>query len=235
MRAACTLPVTVKHRIGIDRIESYDFVRDFVGTVATRGGCEVFIVHARNAWLQGLSPRAQDSRGRSPAEGGSAVDPPARGLTPKENRERPPLRYEMAQRLKADFPALTIVLNGGLVDDAQMHEQLQHVDGVMIGRRAYHEPWAMVGWDAAFFGDNHPQPTRDQVEAAMLSYMQRLAAAGQPWGHAARHIVGLRNGLPGARRWRQAWSDAVLRRGTPEAAWQAAQAAGGRQNATALT
>ncbi|MDP1534372.1 MAG: tRNA dihydrouridine(20/20a) synthase DusA, partial [Rubrivivax sp.] len=126
MRDAVDLPVTVKHRIGIDRVESYDFVRDFVGTVAERGGCEVFVVHARNAWLQGLSP--------------------------KENRDIPPLRYGFVQRLKQDFPALTIVVNGGVVDDAQIAEQLQGVDGVMVGRQAYHHPWAMADWDARFLG-----------------------------------------------------------------------------------
>ena len=110
---AVDLPITVKHRIGIDRGESYDFVRDFVGTVA-EAGCAVFIVHARNAWLKGLSP--------------------------KENREVPPLRYDFVYRLKRDFPALTIVLNGGITGNAQIAEHLQHTDGVMLGREAYHHP-----------------------------------------------------------------------------------------------
>jgi tRNA-dihydrouridine synthase A len=204
MRDATTLPVTVKHRIGIDRIESYDFVRDFVGTVAQRGGCQVFIVHARNAWLHGLSP--------------------------KQNREVPPLRYEMAHRLKADFPALTIVLNGGINTDEQIEEQLRHVDGVMVGRHAYHEPWAMAGWDGRFFGDTTAPPDRDDVEEAMVGYMARIAAAGVPWGHASRHMMGLRNGLPGARRWRQVWSDSTLKAGPPAAAWRQAQAALAGQN-----
>src|SRR6478609_11873580 len=117
MRDAVSVPVTVKHRIGIDRLESYDFVRDFVGTVAASGGCEVFVVHARNAWLQGISP--------------------------KENRELPPLRYEMVARLKHDFPALAFVVNGGIKTEGQIASQLQTVDGVMIGREAYHHPWAM--------------------------------------------------------------------------------------------
>src|SRR5215207_2611359 len=111
MRDAVSLPVTVKHRIGIDRGEDYAFVRDFVGTVAARGGAEVFIVHARNAWLKGLSP--------------------------KENRELPPLRHETVARLKRDFPTLTIVVNGGITTDAQIAAQLGVVDGVMIGREAY--------------------------------------------------------------------------------------------------
>ncbi len=190
MRDTTGLPVTVKHRIGIDRGESYDFMRDFVGTVATRGGCEVFIVHARNAWLQGLSP--------------------------KENREVPPLRHELAYRLKADFPALTIVLNGGLTSDEQIAAHLQHVDGVMVGRHAYHEPWAMAGWDARFFGADPPAHSRDAVEAAMVDYMAGLAAQGVPWSHAARHMLGLRNGQPGARRWRQVWSDHHLKALPPQ-------------------
>jgi tRNA-dihydrouridine synthase A len=178
-------PITVKHRIGIDKVESYDFVRDFVGTVA-QAGCEVFTVHARNAWLKGLSP--------------------------KENREIPPLRYELAHRLKVDFPTLTIVVNGGITTAAQMQDQLQHVDGVMVGREAYHNPWFMVDWDARFWDDQHAQPTRDEVEDAMVAYMARQTAEhGTPWAHMARHMLGLRNGTPGARRWRQVWSDHHLK------------------------
>ena len=124
MRDAVALPVTVKHRIGVDRTESYGFVRDFVGTVA-EAGCEVFIVHARNAWLQGISP--------------------------KENRELPPLRYETVRRLKREFPHLTIVLNGGVKTNAQIEEQLAFVDGVMLGREAYHQPWLMADWDERYF------------------------------------------------------------------------------------
>lgn len=180
MLDAVSIPVTVKHRIGIDRVESYDFVRDFVGTVA-QAGCAVFIVHARNAWLQGLSP--------------------------KENREVPPLRYELVYRLKKDFPALTIVLNGGVSTDAQITEHLQHVDGVMLGREAYHRPWWLAGWDEQYFGDAPSAPDRDAVEAAMVEYMNTLVAQGETWMRASRHMLGLRNGMPGARHWRQVWSD----------------------------
>ncbi|MBN8511146.1 MAG: tRNA dihydrouridine(20/20a) synthase DusA, partial [Burkholderiales bacterium] len=172
MRDACSLPVTVKHRIGIDRREDYAFVRDFVGTVAA-AGCAVFVVHARNAWLQGLSP--------------------------KQNREVPPLRYEVVHRLKRDFPALTIVLNGGLAGDAAIAEQLREVDGVMIGREAYHHPWSMAGWDGRFLGAPTPPPERAAVEAAMVRYLEALAARGVPWPQAARHMLGLWNGTPGAR------------------------------------
>ena len=184
MRDAVGIPVTVKHRIGIDRGESYDFMRDFVGTVA-RAGCEVFIVHARNAWLKGLSP--------------------------KENRELPPLRYEMVYRLKRDFPALTIVLNGGVTTDAQIAEHLLHVDGVMLGREAYHHPWLMANWDATFFGAAPSGIERDEVEAQMVSYMATRVDQGEPWSRVARHMMGLRNGLPGARVWRQVWSDHSLK------------------------
>ncbi len=188
MRDACALPVTVKHRIGIDKVERYEFVRDFVGTVAA-AGCEVFIVHARNAWLKGLSP--------------------------KENRELPPLRYELVHRLKREFPALTIVLNGGIKTNAQIAEQLEHVDGVMLGREPYHHPWLMSDWDARFFGDAPGERERDAVEAQMVEYMQRIVAAGEPWSHASRHLIGLRNGLAGARRWRQVWSDHRLKQASP--------------------
>ena len=181
MRDAVSLPVTVKHRIGIDRTESYAFVRDFVGTVSERGGCEVFIVHARNAWLQGVSP--------------------------KQNRELPPLRYEAAHRLKRDFPALTIVVNGGIADDGAIAAQLRDVDGVMIGRGAYHDPFAMSRWDETVFSEPSRAIDRDEIEAAMVDYMAAVSAAGEPWTHVSRHMLGLRNGTPGARRWRQVWSD----------------------------
>jgi tRNA-dihydrouridine synthase A len=180
------VPVTVKHRIGIDKVESYEFVRDFVGAVS-QGGCKVFLVHARNAWLKGLSP--------------------------KENREIPPLRYELAHRLKRDFPHLTIAVNGGIATAAQVVEQLALVDGVMIGREAYHNPWWIAQWDAQFFAAPPAVAlTRESVEQQMCDYMAREAAArGTPWSSVARHMLGLRNGLPGARRWRQVWSDHRLK------------------------
>ena len=180
MREAVSIPVTVKHRIGIDRHESYGFMRDFVGAVA-EAGCRVFIVHARNAWLKGVSP--------------------------KENRELPPLRYEMVYRLKRDFPALTIVLNGGVRSNDEIGAHLEHVDGVMLGREAYHHPWTLTEWDGRFFGAKAPAPERASVEAAMVAYMARIEVAGEPWSHVARHMLGLRHGLPGARHWRQVWSD----------------------------
>ena len=182
---AVSVPVTVKHRIGIDRTESYEFVRDFVGTVA-EAGCRVFIVHARNAWLQGLSP--------------------------KENREVPPLRYEIVHRLKQEFPQLVIAINGGITQDTQVQAQLEALDGVMVGREAYHNPWWLASWDADFFGGSDRGLTREGVEAAMVDHMEREAAArGTSWYAIARHMLGLYNGLPGARRWRQVWSDHRLK------------------------
>ncbi len=204
MADAVDLPVTVKHRIGIDRTESYDFVRDFVGEVA-RGGARVFIVHARNAWLQGLSP--------------------------KENRELPPLRYGVVHRLKADFPDLTIVLNGGLISMAQCQahvavpdpqsvealngnpagDALQHaLDGVMLGREAYHNPWLLSEVDPVLFGAPAPCVDRAQVVDALASHACALVARGGRVRDLSRHVLGLFNGLPGARRWRRMLSDANL-------------------------
>ncbi len=186
---AVDVPVTVKHRIGIDRIESYEFVRDFVGIVS-EAGCGTFIVHARNAWLQGLSP--------------------------KQNREIPPLRYELVHRLKHEFPQLRFSINGGIAANAQVHEHLRLLDGVMVGREAYHNPWWLAEWDAEFFGAAPQALTREDVESAMCDYMEREAAAhGTLWPSIARHMLGLRNGLPGARRWRQVWSDHRLKNRPP--------------------
>jgi len=191
MQDAVSIPVTVKHRIGIDRVEGDGFVRDFVGTLARRADTKVFIVHARNAWLQGLSP--------------------------KENREIPPLRHEVVYRLKRDFPDLTIVLNGGITSNDQIDLHLAHVDGVMLGREAYHNPWLMADWDARFFGAAPVARTRLDIERAMLAYMQRQAAAGVPWPHVARHLLGLWHGEPGARHWRRVWSDHRLKTEAPAA------------------
>jgi tRNA-dihydrouridine synthase A len=198
MRDATTLPVTVKHRIGVDDQESYGFVRDFVGAVAA-AGCEVFVAHARSAWLRGLSP--------------------------KENRELPPLRPDVVARLKRDFPALTFVVNGGLADDDAIAAQLERVDGVMVGRHAYRQPWAMARWDERFLGAAPAVASRDEVEAAMVRYLERQAAAGRPWPGIARHMLGLWSGTPGARRWRRVWSDARLRDEPPAAVARMATAA----------
>src|SRR5438552_5479061 len=140
MRDAVSVPVTVKHRIGLDHDDDYALVRDFVGTVAA-SGCDVFIVHARNAVLKGLSP--------------------------KENREVPPLRHDVVHRLKRDFPALTIVGNGGIGDWDAIEQELDHVDGVMLGRVAYHDPWLLAQADARIFGDAAPARSRADVILAL--------------------------------------------------------------------
>ena len=182
---AVSIPVTVKHRIGIDQSESYEFVRDFVGTVS-EAGCPTFLVHARNAWLKGLSP--------------------------KQNREVPPLRYEWVHRLKRDFPQLIFAVNGGITTTGQVTRELELLDGVMVGREAYHNPWWLAQWDSEFFGAAPTQATREAVEERMTEYMASEAQArGTPWSAIARHMLGLRNGLPGARRWRQVWSDHKLK------------------------
>jgi tRNA-dihydrouridine synthase A len=183
------MPITVKHRIGINKTEdspeSYAFVRDFVGKVAD-AGCHTFIVHARNAWLKGLSP--------------------------KENRDIPPLRYEIVHQLKADFPHLNIAINGGLTTNVQIAEQLIALDGVMVGREAYHNPWLLASWDETFFDASRSISTRESIETQMVTYMEREKTAhGTPWATIARHMLGLRHGLPGSRRWRQVWSDHTLR------------------------
>ncbi len=184
------LPVTIKHRVGIDRQDSYGFVRDFVGTVA-EGGCSVFIVHARAAWLDGLSPR--------------------------DNREIPPLRPEFVARLKADFPALTFVHNGGLRTLDEMQAALQHADGVMVGRAAYHDPWMLAQWDFRFFASEATAPTREAVEAQMVDYLAAWQAAGGQAQAVVRHMLNLWKGEPGARLWRQALSDPQALAGLPAA------------------
>jgi tRNA-dihydrouridine synthase A len=182
MRDAVALPVTVKHRIGLDANEDYGFVRDFVGTVAD-AGCDVFMVHARNAVLKGLSP--------------------------KENREIPRLRYEVVHRLKRDFPALTVVINGGVDSWVAIDRELERVDGVMVGRTAYHDPMFLAPVDWRLFGDESPPPTREDVLRAMIPYAQAQCARGVPLRSIARHMLGLYHGRPGGRRYRQLLSDSA--------------------------
>ena len=179
MKDTVLIPVTVKHRIGIDKLETYDIVRDFVGTVA-EAGCSVFIVHARNAILKGLSP--------------------------KQNREVPPLKYDFVYRLKKDFPHLSIVLNGGVRTLDEIEQHLAHVDGVMLGREAYHNPYLMATFDRDFFGVDEKIITREAVEATLAIYATRQSLNGVPRHSIMRHTLGLYRGLPGARAWRRSMS-----------------------------
>jgi tRNA-dihydrouridine synthase A len=182
MLDAVDVPVTVKHRIGIDRTEDYAFVRDFVGALHV-AGCEVFIVHARNAWLHGLSPR--------------------------ENRDLPPLRYEIVHRLKRDFPRARFVLNGGLTTLQEALVCAEGLDGVMLGRAAYHDPYLLADVDREFFGDPGAAPTRAAVVTRMSDYLERECHLGAAPRQIVRHMHGLFLGQRGARHWRRMLSDAV--------------------------
>ncbi|WP_329605216.1 tRNA dihydrouridine(20/20a) synthase DusA [Undibacterium hunanense] len=202
MKDAVSIDVTVKHRIGVNDVDSYEFMRDFVGTVA-EAGCQTFIVHARNAILKGLSP--------------------------KENREIPPLKYDYAYRLKQEFPQLEIILNGGIKTTADMGLHLQHVDGVMIGREAYHNPYFMASFDARFYGDNSPVKTREEILACMVPYIHRQLelygndGKGLRLNTVVRHMLGLMTGMTGARSFRQILSDSKkLALGNPELLLEAA-------------
>jgi tRNA-dihydrouridine synthase A len=181
MQDAVSIPVTVKHRLGLDRSEDYGFVRRFVETLA-RAGCRTFLVHARNAVLKGLSP--------------------------KDNREVPPLRYAEVHRLKAEFPEVEIVVNGGVATWLQVEAELARVDGVMLGRAAYHDPYVLADLDHRLFGGG-PAPSRAEIVTRMHRYAVRELARGTPLRAIARHMLGLYHGRPGGRRWRQMLSDAT--------------------------
>jgi len=176
MQKAVNIPVTVKHRIGIDDMQSYEEMLHFVDTVAATG-CTHFVVHARIAILKGLSP--------------------------KENREVPPLRYEDVYRLKQERPHLTIEINGGIKTFAETQAHLQHVDGVMIGREAYHNPYLLAELGQLW---NLEAPDRFDIMEQMLPYIEQRMAGGAPLSIITRHILGLFQNLPGARKWRQALS-----------------------------
>lgn len=180
MRDAVSIPVTVKTRIGIDEQDSYAFLCDFVAEVSA-AGCDTFIVHARKAWLSGLSP--------------------------KENREIPPLDYPRVYQLKKDFSHLHIGINGGIKTLEQMQQHLQQLDSVMVGREAYQNPYLLADVDAAFYGSALHQPSRRAVVEAMLPYIERELAAGARLNHITRHMLGLFNGQTGGRRWRRYLSE----------------------------
>ncbi|MFW2404975.1 MAG: tRNA dihydrouridine(20/20a) synthase DusA [Gammaproteobacteria bacterium] len=187
MRDAASVPVTVKTRIGIDDRDDYEFLEQFVDEVAA-AGCEYFVVHARKAILAGLSP--------------------------KENRSVPPLRYDVVYRLKRDFPALTVVLNGGVESVAQVREHLARVDGVMIGRKAYGDPWLLANLQRT--GADESDITRQDVVIAMAEYAAGQIQSGARLHHVTRHMLGLFTGVPGARRWRRFISERAGRDGASE-------------------
>ena len=177
MSAVCDLPVTVKTRIGIDDYDSYEFLREFIETLKA-AGCNTFIVHARLAILQGLSP--------------------------KDNRTMPPLDYERVYQLKREFPNLEIILNGGISDTDLALGHLEHVDGVMIGRQAYHDPYFLTELEKALFGIVDLQaPDRHEIIESMIPYIEQQMSAGAELQHITRHMLGLFAGQPGARAWRR--------------------------------
>ena len=180
MNAAVSVPVTVKTRIGIDDCDSFDELAHFIGCVQA-AGCKTFIIHARKAYLQGLSP--------------------------KENRTVPPLNYDFAYRIKQLFPELVIILNGGIerLDEAEKH--LQRVDGVMLGRAAYHNPYVLAQADRQIFNDSHPIPDRNDIVLGMIPYIERELKQGTLLKHISRHMLGLYQGTPGARHWRRHLSE----------------------------
>ena len=197
MRAAVSIPVTVKTRIGIDARDSYEELCHFVRTVAG-AGCDTFIIHARKAWLQGLSP--------------------------KQNREIPPLRYDVAYQLKCDFPGLTIVVNGGIVSLQSAIQHVSHVDGVMLGRAAIHDSYVVAQADHLLFGDAHPVPTRADLAQSYIPYIEQQLALGVRLPALTRHLLSLYQGMPGARRWRRWLSENAPRPGAGSEVVQAALA-----------
>ena len=184
MQDVCSIDITLKHRIGIDQQQEYAFVRDFIGQMVHKTQCKTYIVHARNAWLKGLSP--------------------------KENREIPPLRREVVYQLKKDFPEAIIVINGALQDLGECEAELKHVDGVMLGRAAYYTPWLLTDVDARLYNDEHAPVTRDRVIDAMEEYVRFIKPDDHSLRACCRHMHGLLTGLAGAKVWRRTLSDTAL-------------------------
>ena len=177
MREVVDIPVSVKTRIGIDEQDSYEFLTDFIRIVSEKGGCEDFTIHARKAWLSGLSP--------------------------KENREIPPLDYPRVYQLKKDFPHLTMGINGGVKSMEEIEAHLQHMDGVMVGREAYQNPYLLAEVDQRLYGSAQPIKKRREIVEAMFPYIERELAKGTYLNHISRHMLGLFQNMPGARQWRR--------------------------------
>jgi tRNA-dihydrouridine synthase A len=186
MCASTQIPVTIKTRIGIDNQDDYEFLHHFI-QVNQEAGCDIFIIHARKAWLQGLSP--------------------------KENREVPPLNYERVYQIKKDFPELEIILNGGLTDLDTAQRQLDYVDGVMLGRVAYHQPWLLSEVDHRFYGDEQTEKNRREIVEQMLPYVEEVLQEGGQLKFITRHMLGLFHGVPGARHWRRILSEEAWKEG----------------------
>ncbi|WED26421.1 tRNA dihydrouridine(20/20a) synthase DusA [Vibrio sp. DW001] len=187
MKDVVDIPVTVKTRIGIDDLDSYEFLTTFITKVHELGGCDDFTIHARKAWLSGLSP--------------------------KENREIPPLDYERAYQLKLDFPHLNIGLNGGVKTLDESIEHLEHVDGVMVGREAYQSPYMLAQVDQQIFGREKPIKKRSEVVHEMYPYIESQLENGAQLGHITRHMSGLFQSMPGARQWRRYISENAHKKG----------------------
>ena len=183
MLDAVDIPVTVKTRLGVDEHESYQFMADFVGKVA-ESGCTIFIMHARKAYLEGLSP--------------------------KQNRDVPPLHYDWVYRLKQQSPELEIVINGGIDSLAAIEGHLKHVDGVMLGRSAYHNPWLLAECQRQFY-DQAAVISREEIIDAMSAYLERQVREGTAVKHVSRHLLGLFQGMPGAKAWRRYISENAFR------------------------
>jgi len=186
MQSAVNIPITVKSRIGIDDLDSYEFLHDFINVVG-EAGCQHFIVHARKAWLSGLSP--------------------------KQNREVPPLDYERVYQIKQDFPGFEISINGGIKSFAEVNEHLTKLDGVMIGREIYQNPYMLVNADNDIWQTKTPVLSREEVVDEMVKYINRYVAKGGRAWHVNRHMLGLCNGLPGARQFRRYLSEASTQEG----------------------
>ena len=202
MIAACGLPVTVKTRIGVDHRDRYEDLSEFVSNIAA-AGCRTVIIHARKAWLSGLSP--------------------------KENREIPPLRYDIVYELKADFPALEIIVNGGIVSIGEALAHNARVDGSMMGREAYRNPFVLADADHRVFGDAASAPDRFEVADRMRAYAHREIGRGTRLSHITRHMLGLFHGTDGARRWRRHLSTEAPRRNDPAIIDEALRQVGGRE------
>jgi tRNA-dihydrouridine synthase A len=186
MQSAANIPITVKSRIGIDDLDSYDFLHTFIDQVS-QAGCQHFIIHARKAWLTGLSP--------------------------KQNRDVPPLDYDRVYRIKSDFEKLEISINGGIKSFAEANNHLQKIDGVMIGREIYNSPFMLVDADTDIYNSDTDKLTRTEVINLMVPYINDTVASGGRAWHILRHMLGLCNGLSGARKFRQHLSECASKEG----------------------